>query len=1259
MRVRTILAIGRHDLLDLRRQRGVWMGLVLIPFVTVSFLLLLPGVLAEREAKSQARAVYRVAVEATGDADAVGALREGLPASRFRVEATDDARALVSSSKADVGLVLATSDVAAALAGEEEQVTGEVLVLAGRSRSRAALGALGPALDEFAIDITERRLEARQLPLSTVHPFAVETIDLSETPRGQRLNLATLLPLLVLLPVAGTVGVAAQRISGSKDQRVFEPLLVLPFTRRELLLGKALGALAIGSVTLVAVGVPLFLGRFVPMGAGGRSISLPLRELIAVLGIGAVMLVLLVVLGVAVGAASRTSAELGSVLQMATLPIFLLGSFLQFRSGIVTTPQLLVLPFFGPLLCLRDVALGTLTFGHAALGGRVDPRLGRGVHHRGGAAARERTVGAALVLVAPGRLYDCSLVKRTGGSLAALVALLVGLVIPAGPASGVDPGPTVLPVPPHAEADPSTALVRFADHVGPAARSAALSRHGLGHGARAIGPSTVVEVAAGGRTRAELARELRDEPGVVSIAPNLIRRAFAEPNDPLYVQQREYLDVLRIEAAWDEVPDPVVPLNGPVIAVIDSGVNAAHPDLAGRVLPGRDFTGSLAVDNADDEAGHGTKVAGVAAASTNNLEGIAGAAWNAQILPVRVLDEHGSGTDADVAEGIYYAVEQGADVINLSLGGYGADVATRDAVAHALEQDIVVVAAAGNLVEGATLFKEPVYPAAYPGVVGVSATEDSGRSVRFSLFGSWVDVAAPGYAIVATTKEGGYDYPSGTSFAAPLVAGVVAILRAADPALSQTDIVQKLSSTARDTGLPGRDDVYGWGILDAAALVAGADEQAAIPPTPGDAYEPNDSIGSAAVVTTAPVSATIAPEGEIDHYRFTVPAGSVVTVDVQAPPTVGVAYALDPMLRVRTSAGTLLSSRDANADGEPETITFETSAGGTFTAEVENFLPTLGSGPYTFKVSTAPLAPPTTATTTTTTTTSTTPTPPTSTTTTTTTTTSPPPTSTTTAPPAPTPPPKPPARSGYWMVGRDGAVYGFGDAHNHGRVVGMTGGIEAVDLEPTPSLGGYWIATNSGHVHAFGDAPTLGGIDGALVFGESVTSISRTASGRGYWLFTTKGRVVAFGDAPHLGDMSGTRLNGPVLDSIPSPSGNGYYMVASDGGIFTFGDAVFQGSMGGIPLNAPVQSLVPDADGSGYWLVASDGGIFSFDAPFRGSMGDTRLNGPITGMVRFGNGYLMVGTDGGIFTFTDKEFYGSLGANPPASPVVSVAAAEG
>jgi len=242
--------------------------------------------------------------------------------------------------------------------------------------------------------------------------------------------------------------------------------------------------------------------------------------------------------------------------------------------------------------------------------------------------------------------------------------------------------------------------------------------------------------------------------------------------------------------------------------------------------------------------------------------------------------------------------------------------------------------------------------------------------------------------------------------------------------------------------------------------------------------------------------------------------------------------------------------------------------------------------------------------------------------------------------------------SGYWMVGQDGAVYAFGGAAHLGNA--PTGSAE--DLEPTPSKAGYWVVNAAGNVFSFGDAPNLGGIDGRLAAGEKVTSISATPSGGGYWLFTTFGRVAAFGDAGHVGDMSGTRLNSPVLDSIPTPSGRGYYMVAGDGGIFTFGDADFRGSMGGTPLNAPVQSLVPDSDGVGYWLVASDGGIFAFDAAFHGSMGGTRLNKPITGMVAFGpGGYLMVGEDGGIFTFGTAAFHGSLGDRPPLRPIASVA----
>jgi hypothetical protein len=250
---------------------------------------------------------------------------------------------------------------------------------------------------------------------------------------------------------------------------------------------------------------------------------------------------------------------------------------------------------------------------------------------------------------------------------------------------------------------------------------------------------------------------------------------------------------------------------------------------------------------------------------------------------------------------------------------------------------------------------------------------------------------------------------------------------------------------------------------------------------------------------------------------------------------------------------------------------------------------------------------------------------------------------------------------GYWMLGSDGRVYGFGAADDHGSADGsLAPGARAAHLEPTPSGNGYWIVDTAGHVVAAGDAPSLGDVPpGRLAPGELITSLSATPSGKGYWLFTSRGRALPFGDAGFFGDMAGTPLNGPVLGSVATPSGKGYYMVASDGGIFAFGDATFRGSMGAVHLNAPVRSLVPTADGSGYWLVASDGGVFAFgDAGFKGSMGGRPLNKPVVGMVRYADGYLMVAGDGGIFDFSTQPFLGSLGANPPSAPIVSVAAVD-
>ena len=242
--------------------------------------------------------------------------------------------------------------------------------------------------------------------------------------------------------------------------------------------------------------------------------------------------------------------------------------------------------------------------------------------------------------------------------------------------------------------------------------------------------------------------------------------------------------------------------------------------------------------------------------------------------------------------------------------------------------------------------------------------------------------------------------------------------------------------------------------------------------------------------------------------------------------------------------------------------------------------------------------------------------------------------------------------SGYWMLAENGAVYGFGGAVQMGQPGSASG--KAIDIAATPSGDGYWVVSENATSN-YGDAPDLRDFT-FLNPGETVVSISASPSGKGYWLFSNQGRVFPRGDAVSYGDMAGTTLNSPVLDSVATPSGRGYWMVAGDGGVFSFGDAKFYGSMGGKPLNKPVKALAPDPDGVGYWLVASDGGIFAFDAGFFGSMGGTRLNKPVSAMVGQPGGYLMVGEDGGIFAFGTVAFKGSLGANPPASRVVSVAA---
>jgi subtilisin family serine protease len=240
--------------------------------------------------------------------------------------------------------------------------------------------------------------------------------------------------------------------------------------------------------------------------------------------------------------------------------------------------------------------------------------------------------------------------------------------------------------------------------------------------------------AAGGRVTAQLpngwtavtgkaAAALRDRlaraPSVARVEPDFRRRAAGE--DVLYAKaQRSVLDAVRWPEARNLAGTPSADL---VVAVVDTGVAANHPDLAGRVLPGYDATGA-GTGGADDN-GHGTAVAGIVAAKTGNDEGIAGVASGVSILPVKVLDADGYGYDSDVAEGVRWAADHDADVINMSLSGLGSTTVLSDAVAYARSRGVVLVAAVGNFIGGAL-----TYPASYPNVLSVGATDGSGDVVR-------------------------------------------------------------------------------------------------------------------------------------------------------------------------------------------------------------------------------------------------------------------------------------------------------------------------------------------------------------------------------------------------------------------------------------------------------------------------------------------------------------------------------------------------
>lgn len=326
-----------------------------------------------------------------------------------------------------------------------------------------------------------------------------------------------------------------------------------------------------------------------------------------------------------------------------------------------------------------------------------------------------------------------------------------------------------------------------------------------------------------------LLHRLEDLPGVERVEPNLLQHIeFPEsrsdatpippdtfhhpytPNDPMFPQQWDKI-ITETDWAWN-----ITTAEGVVIAILDTGADTDHEDLQANLVPGYNFVDDTS--DIEDDYGHGTHVSGIAAAKIDNSKGIAGMAGNASIMPLKVADSGGNYTNADLAQGIIYAADNGADVVNMSLGGTHSQV-LEDAVNYAWGQGLFLCAAAGNDRE-----ERSDYPAAYERVASVGATTSGDSRWQYSNYGESVAIFAPGggyEGILSTEKGGSYGWRDGTSMACPQVAGLAALIRGVHPSCTNQDVWDKMIVSA-DT-IPVTRDLR---INSKTALdVAGANEE--------------------------------------------------------------------------------------------------------------------------------------------------------------------------------------------------------------------------------------------------------------------------------------------------------------------------------------------------------------------------------------------------------------------------------------------------
>lgn len=338
-------------------------------------------------------------------------------------------------------------------------------------------------------------------------------------------------------------------------------------------------------------------------------------------------------------------------------------------------------------------------------------------------------------------------------------------------------------------------------------------------------------------------------PDVLAVSVDARKHVTALPlsNDP-YRWAQWGLNTLNAETIWTHQQASSV-----TVAVVDTGSDATHPDLAGSIVAGTDFV-SPGNNGGFDGNGHGTHVAGIIGAVADNGIGVAGLAKGVHVLPVRVLDATGSGWDSDIARGVTYAVDHGAQVINLSLGGPDQTDTLATAIAYAISRNVVVTAAAGNDGQSGS---PTMYPAAYPGVLAVAASDSTNQIADFSNRGSYVAVTAPGVDIASTYTGNSYVYMSGTSMASPFAAAAAALVKSANPALTAAQVDSLLEQTATPLNGPGRDPASGYGLINPLAAVCSIDVcTSSSGSTDPDSSSPTPSPASSAPAATSPASST-------------------------------------------------------------------------------------------------------------------------------------------------------------------------------------------------------------------------------------------------------------------------------------------------------------------------------------------------------------------------------------------------------------------